>query len=768
MKLPQKYSSTALTFFSNTRQIALTLFAALFLILCTWIIMHLMGYKVCNIMGAAVQAILEVSREALRILSEKQGNNVITALWIFIAAFLSLLIFWSSSTQKKAIRKARDEWEEIAHNKNMEVRNLIRAIEQSPAVVVITDAAGNIEYVNPKFSEVVGYTSEEVIGRNPRILKSGIHGEAFYKDMWNTLRRGEEWRGHLCNRKKNAELFWEQAAIAPIRDERGITTHYVATKEDITERKLIEQTLRESEERLELALHTANLGLWDWKPAEGCVYTNDIWQIMLGYDPDEDLGQSLDKWESRVHPDDRDATMEALQKHLNGMSQTYTSEHRLRCKDGSYKWIMDIGRVTQKKTDGSPKRVVGIHMDITELHRLQDALLDAKNAAEAANQAKSSFLANISHEIRTPLHAIIGLSYLALQTNLDPRQQSYISKVHLSAENLLELLGDVLDFSKIEAEKLELEKEPFNLSDVFSYIADVIGVKAEEKTLTLNIEPLPQLPYLLCGDETRLKQILINLSSNSVKFTKQGSISIQTAVASETDDQVCLRFQVSDTGIGMTQEHIQDLFQPFTQADASTTRLYGGTGLGLAISKSLVEMMHGSIQVASTVGTGTTFTFTVFLDKQKIRRQAETIRLQPDKDIRVKDAAEPLQGSKLLLVEDNALNRELAIDMLYHYGIRVDVAENGQECLEKLQSLSINGILMDCQMPVMDGYETTRAIRNIPEYKELPIIAMSADITGEAREKMREAGMDDFIPKPFKIENVLKVLAKWIQHVHRS
>ncbi|WP_176761366.1 PAS domain S-box protein [Desulforhopalus singaporensis] len=788
--------------------------------------------------------------------------------------------------------------------KEKEIRRLICAVEQSPATVVITDSEATIEYVNPKFIEVVGYSAEEAIGQNPRILQSGVHSKKFYKTMWDTLLQGKEWRGQLCNRKKNGELFWEQAAIAPIRDKSGTTTHYVATKEDITQRKKVEQALLESEERLELALNSAQLGLWDWQPDTNAVYTNDIWQIMLGYDADEDLGNSVEKWSSRIHPGDKEETLTILRAHLDGKTEGYRSEHRLRCKDGSYKWILDIGKITETNHDGLPSRMVGIHVDITELHRLQDELVAARDIAETANRAKRDFLANMSHEIRTPMNAIMGLSHLALNTDLDERQRYYISKVYHSAENLLDILGDILDFSKIEANKLELEDKPFNLEIIFEYIASVVGVNAEEKGISLYFDIEQSLPLSLVGDEIRLKQVLVNLANNSVKFTERGEIFIQAGVEKETDKEVVLHFSLSDTGIGMTIQQQQMLFQPFTQADSSTTRLFGGTGLGLAISKTIVEMMGGTIWVRSTPGLGSTFHFTVRLKKQekedsyqttiteqmaginalvvdasstsssillKMMREfgcstalaqsldearntiehnkttpafnlllldkktlneehqtssaqhffektlpemgqkapaviflstsefdtsiqiasscsANTVVPKPvipsrlaktiadvmgfeqtaageiSKDIinTTEDLVPHLRGARILLVEDNPLNQELASDMLTQKGIHVELAENGRQCLDKLDKIAVDGILMDCQMPVMDGYDTTRAIRRLGDYDELPIIALTADVTDEARKKIFHVGMNDFILKPFKMKQLFITLARWI------
>ena len=394
----------------------------------------------------------------------------------------------------------------------------------------------------------------------------------------------------------------------------------------------------------------------------------------------------------------------------------------------------------------------------------------ARDRAEEATKAKSDFLANMSHEIRTPMNAIIGMSHLALQTGLDSKQRNYIGKVNRAAENLLGIINDILDFSKIEAGKLSVEKIDFQLEEVMGHLADLVGLKAEEKGLNLSFSSAPGVPTALIGDPLRLGQILINLGNNAVKFTESGTIVVGVETVESTADAVTLHFWVQDSGIGMTPEQCSRMFQSFSQADASTTRKYGGTGLGLAISKNLVELMDGRIWVDSEAGKGSTFHFHAHFGRQEsagvqetelvmaTRRSARATEAQ-----HTSDAMQKLAGCRVLLVEDNAMNQELAQELLGNARMRVVVANHGQEALDILaRDADFDGILMDCQMPVMDGYTATRAVRQQRAFKDIPIIAMTANAMAGDKEKVIAAGMNDHIAKPLNVAEMFATLARWI------
>ncbi len=416
------------------------------------------------------------------------------------------------------------------------------------------------------------------------------------------------------------------------------------------------------------------------------------------------------------------------------------------------------------------------HMD--DVRQLNIALERQVVEANSASKSKSEFLANMSHEIRTPMNVIIGMSHLALQTHLDDKQRNFIAKVHRSGENLLGIINDILDFSKIEAGKLSMERSDFHLEDVMNNLSSLIGMKAEEKGLELVFHIAPDVPIVLIGDALRLGQVLTNLGNNAVKFTEKGEIVVGIEKIGEHADGVELHFWVSDTGIGMSPEECAKLFQSFSQADASTTRKYGGSGLGLAISKKLVECMQGKIWVASAIGQGSTFHFQARFGVQTQpwtrslsaaeeleaigKRTALTDR-QAVRSGNYTRSVEKLKGARVLLVEDNDMNQELAMELLVGAGMQVVLANHGQQALDILAKDShFDGVLMDCQMPVMDGYAATQVIRKDPAFHALPIIAMTANAMAGDKEKVLEAGMQDHIAKPLNMEEMFATMAKWI------
>ncbi len=405
----------------------------------------------------------------------------------------------------------------------------------------------------------------------------------------------------------------------------------------------------------------------------------------------------------------------------------------------------------------------GIASDITDLKHLNDELARAKETAESATRAKSSFLANMSHEIRTPMNAILGISTLLGRTELDQRQQDYLDKISSAGKNLLGIINDILDFSKIEAGKMELESVQFQLSQILGDLQSIIEIRCQEKGLALHLEIDPDIPPSLVGDPLRLTQILLNLTSNAIKFTHSGTITLCARLSGKSGDKVTLRFRVQDTGIGIDSRSLRTLFQHFTQIDPSVSRKYGGTGLGLSITKRLVEMHGGKIWVDSIKGQGTTFFFTVELgigtSSQQDQREAgyEHLSSQLGK----------LLPLTVLVVDDNDINGEILTELLEAEGIDVHIAKNGKQAIQALQDatshgISVHAILMDLQMPEMDGYAASRFIRSDQAYTDIPIIAVSADAIGDVEKRVLDAGMNALVTKPIDLNELFRVLLRWL------
>ena len=533
------------------------------------------------------------------------------------------------------------------HLAEQESRKLLQAVEQASVTIFITDRDGLIEYVNPSFTRVTGYSRHEAIGQNPRILKSGETPAATYQDLWSTICAGKVWQDVLLNRRKDGAMIWEDTSISPITNEQGVITHFVSVKEDVTEKIRVQQNLVDH------------------------------------------------------------------QVHLEKLVEERTAE-----------------------------------------------LSIALEAAKIADQAKDSFLANVTHELRTPLSAVIGFAGLARPLSSDPRQQEYLDKISSAGKTLARIIDDLLDLSKIAANRMTLEATSFSLRELLARSRATLSFKAQEKGLQLIEQIDDAVPDVLLGDPLRLEQILLNLLSNAVKFTAAGRVELRVGLHAREAGRVCLNIEVEDSGIGMREEDMRLLFKPFSQTDASMSRKFGGTGLGLAICKRIAELMDGRITVSSQPGSGTTFRVQVWLAPGHAE-DLPAVALPGDQGaLRV-----CYRDARVLVVDDQPFNRDVVEGLLAAVGIRPRLASNGQEALDLLIDAgpaAFDLVLMDVQMPVMDGMTATREIRARSGFAELPVVAMTAHTMAHEKERGKEAGMNDHIGKPFDDVGFYRMLARWI------
>ena len=659
------------------------------------------------------------------------------------------------------------------------LRNLSTAVEQSPASVVITDLEACIQYVNPRFTEVTGYSSAEAMGQNPRILQSGKTGKATYEKFWNTLSAGEPWKGELLNKRKNGEFYWEEAQIAPVKNPAGDITHYVAVKTDITQRKQLELAKDELLDRLRKIASRVPGVVYQYRlrpDGTSCFpFASEAIRQIYRVSP-ESVVDDASAIYAILHPDDSAGIVASIQHSAETLTP-WRHEYRVRFEDGTVRWLFGDA-LPEREADGGTlwhgfiTDVTGrkqIEAELAE-HRahleamVQARTLDlsiAKEAAEAASRAKTTFLATMSHELRTPLNGIIGLTGLAARRTTDERLKDMLGKVDRSSHQLLAIINDILDISKIEAERLTLKMVDFRLGEVLDNAQSLIAPKAAEKGLVFEVDRsmgITDLPVR--GDPLRLGQVLLNLFGNAVKFTAEGHVTTSVELVEAFPDAVSIRFRVTDTGIGIAPEDQKRLFSAFEQADGSMTRRYGGTGLGLAITKRLVQLMGGEIGIASEVGRGSTFWFTVRLGKA-------TDAIPPAPTFNGKTAAERLlgeyAGTRILVAEDEPINQEVSRVLLEDAGLLVDLAEDGQQAIELAKQNTYALILMDMQMPHLNGVESSLAIRALPAYAQTPILAMTANAFDENRQVCLDAGMNDHIAKPVDPDKLYETLLAWLE-----
>ncbi len=639
---------------------------------------------------------------------------------------------------------------------HQDLEELERLYSLTQDLLCVAGADGYFERINPAFSRTLGYPAEELLAR-PAVDFVHPEDRARTRERLAKLIRGET-PGDFENRYRCRDGSYRWLAWRSIGDpEQGLI---YAIARDITDKRRAREALRRSQANLAEAQQLAHLGSWDysWEADDPTVgelsWSRELYRI-FGLDPDR-LPPALEDFWTFAHPADRGLVESAFDQALR-QGTALDLEYRIVRLDGGER-VIHAQAGAAAGNPGEGWRTTGSALDVTERIR-------AKKALERASRARSEFLANMSHEIRTPMNAIIGMTRFLRKADLPPREQTYAENIKTSADGLLQIIDDILDFSKIEAGKLRVETTDFPLRRTLDGVMVLLAPRARRRGIELRSAVAETVPDGLRGDPMRLRQVLLNLVGNAIKFTDQGSVEVGVEVAGG-EDAVRIRFAVRDTGIGIPPEVQGQLFTPFTQADSSTTRNYGGTGLGLAISQRIVGLMGGKIELESAPRAGSTFSFT--LPFERSATPPEVLQAQAE-DREADDAPAPAAGRadrqsyRVLVAEDEELNRLVALRQLEELGFGVAAVANGRQALAALERERFDLVLMDCQMPDLDGYETTRRLRRgEANRRHLPVIAMTAHAMHGEREKCLAAGMDDYIAKPFKERQLARLLDHWL------
>jgi PAS domain S-box-containing protein len=666
---------------------------------------------------------------------------------------------------------------DISGRKAME-HELMQYFEQPLLGLLTASPMKGTIHVNQRFCDMVGYSKEEVrsmdwgqlthpddLAANQALLEQALRGEI---DSYQMEKRYIH---------KDGNIVYVHLAVNCVRNAQGKVEYFIGMVLDITERKQAEEALHHNQAMLIRTEALSHIGSWEWQvKADSVTWTDEMFQI---FKRDPTTGApSFAEHPALFPPDDMERLRMAVEDAVN-KGVPYALELRAIQATGEIRHCIARGQA-KMGSDGRVERLSGSFQDVTESHRIEQELIAARDAANASARAKSEFLANMSHEIRTPMNGIIGLTRLALDQTLSPKVRDYLENVLRSSDSLLKILNDILDYSKIEAGLLSIEDNVFDLDEMLDMLRNLFSINAEEKSLALAIEVADGVPRLLLGDGLRLQQVLANLLGNAIKFTEQGKITLSVGFRGMEQGKAELSFCVADTGIGMGEDTLANLFRPFTQADATITRRFGGTGLGLAISHKLLALLGSEFKVESRVGQGTRFSFDIAIKLAPAKSQAQNgLRTHPLPVKRQEVRPGVLAGTRVLVAEDNRINRLVVCELLRGAGIQVATASNGHEVLALVGQEAFDAVLMDVQMPEMNGLEATRQLREDANFTTLPVIAITAGVTDDERDRALASGMNGFLTKPIDAESLLRTLAQWIapstikgqarsSHLHQS
>lgn len=640
--------------------------------------------------------------------------------------------------------------EDITRRKGIEILQeqqrvfLNKLIAHLPIGVFVKSVKNNLTYSlwNKELENLFDLKEEEVLGKtDEEVFKdSGEIGHYLATDDMVMNDKEPILIQKLSIQTGNKQIFARTFKI-PLMDADGNVESILGILENITDVVKSQQELENAEKRWNYALSGSRDAVWDVNLITEETFFSPVFSEMLGYKAYETLNES---WENLVHPEDLPRAWNSFVDHLEGKTHFFESEYRLRKKDQSYIWVLDRGKVAETDAEGNPTRVIGTFSNIDYRKKLETEYKLALEKAEEASRAKSLFLSTMSHEIRTPMNGVIGIINLLLKDKPNESQLENLNALKYSADNLLFLLNDILDFSKIDAGKIDIDESPFDLYTLLQNSLKSFVNNARDKGLEIELKASDNFPKSLLGDSLRLNQIINNLISNAIKFTPHGKISVEAQTQQLSKDSIDVLFTFSDTGIGIDKNYLPHIFEHFTQASSDTTRKYGGTGLGLAICKRLVQVLGGELQVESTKDVGTRFWFSL------------SFKINPNKVVSADGSNTPqyssYPGMHVLLVEDNPINVFVVRKFLDRWEVQVDTADNGKEALLAVQRKQYDLILMDLQMPEMDGFEASALMRKAG--LQTPIYALTANVNSDAKQKVIESGMNDYISKPFNPDDL--------------
>jgi PAS domain S-box-containing protein len=613
--------------------------------------------------------------------------------------------------------------------------------------IIITNKNGEIEWVNKAFEKVTEYSLEEVKGKRPgSFLQGPLSDRNTIRYLSTQIKNGRDFTCELVNYTKSGKPYWIRINGQPLFDNNGNIEQYFAIEEDITEQKEAVLKLSWSEEKYRGIIENMDLGLVEFDNEDQVLFCNNSFSRMTGYELSFLSGKLLPEVLKERNPN-FEPSYRVKRRH-GGITDVYEIE--ITDSKGETKWLLVSKALlydTQRRITGS----IGIHLDITWRKRLELQLKRSREEAEESSKAKESFLVNMSHEIRTPMNVILGMSRHLSGLINEKKQRDLLQSITAATDNLLVIINDVLDISKIEAGKLEIEKVGFRPRKFMDEAKKILSFKAEEKGITFSCDVAEEIPEVLLGDPYRLNQILLNLGGNAVKFTEQGTVDCNVFMQRTTGGEVQLRFIIEDTGIGIDQDKLEDVFDSFQQESNSISRQYGGSGLGLTISRELTRLMGGTLRLESQKGIGTR----VLLDLP--------FKVGTEKDVEItSDETEKLgqlNNVKILVVEDNLMNQHLAQSVLESYGAKAIGADNGNEALLQLSKESFDLVLMDLRMPGMGGIETTQLMRDRLKLKT-PVIALTANTRSELKHDLERVGINDYLLKPYQEGSLIRKIMK--------